>query len=91
MRTQASKAAGLKKDRDALIEFTKGCDIEMHEPDNDDVSARVVGDHLDNAFGEAIREEAMAEGYQEFVVILKRGVKTHRINLATLIAIARLS
>ena len=71
-----------------LIRFTKTCREDMHEPDENGISATVIGDHLDNAFGTAI----FAEGrhYQEFVVTLRNGKgETLEINLASLIALAR--
>jgi hypothetical protein len=84
----------MEKILEELIEFTKGCRNDMHEPDEQEVSALVVGDHLDNAMGNQIiyREDFT---YQEYVVVLKRkgegGTKEFKINLATLIALARLS
>ena len=72
-----------------LVEFTDGCREDMHEPDEQNIEARVVGDHLDNAMGTDIRSEAIEQGYQEFVVVLKRNNKTLKINLANLIALAR--
>lgn len=75
-----------------LRRITDSCRPDMHEPDEQDVSARVVGTHLDNAFGDSVAEEAIARGYQEFVVILKRaGRKEQRFNLANLIALARMA
>lgn len=57
---------------------------DWHEPDNNLVSARVVGDHLDNAKGHAI---TMNEGFQEYVVILAvDGKDSARVNLADLLA-----
>ncbi len=77
-----------------LLNITDTCRYDMHEPDEQGLSALVVGDHLDNAFGEAIREKAIIEGYQEFVVILNltTGERHEQalFNLATLIALARI-
>lgn len=81
----------LKDIRKRLLAITKGCTDDMHEPDNQDISARIVGDHLDNAFGEHIGTEAIEEGYQEYVVILRRNNKFEKFNLADLIALARQS
>ena len=70
-----------------LLAITKGCRHDMHEPDNQGLSARIVGDELDNAFGE---QETAHMGFQEIVVILTReGAGEERFNLATLIALAR--
>jgi len=64
--------------------FTKECRDDMHEPDEQDVSAKVVGKYLDNAGGESGE-------FNEINVILKKGKEIFKINLATLIAIARLA
>ena len=72
-----------------LKEFTKECRPSMHEPDEQDIEARVVGDHLDNAFGNNIRQKAVEDGYQEYVIVLRKGTEQFKINLADLIALAR--
>ena len=77
-----------------LLEITDGCRMTMHEPDEQEVTAEVVGTKLDNAFGESINEEQIAGGSQEMVVIIRRydaesNHKVFRVNLATLIALAR--
>ena len=70
-----------------LLAITKGCRHDMHEPDEQGLSARIVGDELDNAFGE---QETAHLGFQEIVAILTReGAGEERFNLATLIALAR--
>lgn len=74
-----------------LIEFTKECRDDMHEPDEQGIKARVVGDHLDNACGESVTADAVVRNYQEYVVVLDKGGDSFKINLATLIAIARKS
>ncbi len=81
----------LKERLGRLKEFTEDCREDMHEPDEQGIEAIVLGNHLDNAFGEQIGVEGLERGYHEFVVIL-RNTKTDkdmRINLATLIALAR--
>lgn len=73
-----------------LRDFTKACRSDMHEPDEQGIKARIVGDHLDNACGNHIVTDAIINGYQEFVVILENDKgESHLINLATLIALAR--
>lgn len=78
-----------------LLRITEGCRPDMHEPDEQDLSATVIGDHLDNTMGEYVNARAIEQGYQEYVVVLRRrlptGMRTEysRINLATLIALAR--
>lgn len=82
-----------RTDLQRLQEITAGCRPDMHEPDEQDLKARVIGDHLDNACGESIVERAICGGYQEFVVILERvldgEIVVEKFNLATLISIAR--
>ena len=72
-----------------LQTITNGCREDMHEPSEQDLKARVIGDHLDNAFGEDIRGIACENGFQEFVVVLERNDQMMKINLASLIALAR--
>lgn len=78
----------------ALMAATHDCRPDMHEPDEQDVKARVIGDHLDNAMGNAIIPELLVAGAHEFVVIIERSDrKPHitQINLADLIALARMA
>ena len=72
-----------------LREFTKECKWDMHEPDEEGITAVVFGDSFDNAFGEAIMDEGA--GFQEMVVVLYNEDKDtiFKINLASLVAIAR--
>lgn len=76
-----------------LVAITEGCRPDMHEPDEQDLKCWVVGDHLDNAFGNSIRPSAIVQGHQEYVVCLERFTGneflTEQFNLATLIAWAR--
>jgi hypothetical protein len=70
--------------------FTVDCRFDMHEPDEQGISAEVVGDHLDNAMGNCIMAESNIR--QEFVVILKNEDNEElKVNLADLIALARLA
>lgn len=74
-----------------LLEFTKNCRPDMHEPDEQGISALIVGDHLDNAMWEEIKYHDTFT-YQEYVVVLKKEWGWQlKINLATLIALARLA
>jgi len=84
----------MKQELQRLLEITAGCRPDMHEPDEQDVTARVLGFTLDNAMGNRIDENALIQGWQELVVILTRtygnGVTSYEaINLATLVALAR--
>jgi len=82
----------MRKELEALKKYLAECRPDMHEPDEQGIRAHVIGDHLDNACGESIREHAIANRYQEYVVILvKDGGEPHRINLATLLALARMA
>ena len=66
-----------------LLANTDGCREDMHEPDEQDLSAEVYGERLDNAWGdnpnsgELIVALSTSEGDEEW------------FNLATLIALAR--
>jgi hypothetical protein len=77
-----------------LLNITDMCRDDMHEPDEQGLSARIIGDHLDNACGEDIRAEAQINGFQEFVIILDLKASPRfeqaRFNLSTLIALARI-
>lgn len=86
---QNIKGTILEEDYKRLQRITEGCRDDMHEPDEQDITAYVVGDHLDNACGSHISDEAVAKCFQEYVVILERDGHTERFNLANLIAIAR--
>lgn len=59
-----------------------GVRLDWHEPDEQAVTAKVVGKTLDNAMGDS------GECNEMVVVIEKDGKEVHRINLATLLAIA---
>ncbi len=73
-----------------LIFFTQDCRPDMHEPDESGITASVVGTRLDNAFGNFIDERCILGGFQEQVVVLHHeGGESYKINLATLIALAR--
>lgn len=73
-----------------LLSVTTGCRDDMHEPDEQDVTARVIGTKLDNACGELVSSDALLNGYQELVVVLDRHYVPATFNLASLIALARI-
>jgi hypothetical protein len=84
----------MENDLKRLKNITKNCRPDMHEPDEQGISAMVVGDHLDNAHGSSVgRGYNIERGlcYQEFVVVLKNEEtgEMEPFNLATLIALAR--
>lgn len=75
-----------------LLSITDGCRDDMHEPDEQDVIATVVGDHLDNAMGDVRHPYNCGE----FIVTIRQGRKLtgyreEHFNLATLIAFARMA
>lgn len=75
----------------ALLEFTSECRPDMHEPDEQGFkTVTLVGDHLDNAFGEYIDPDAVIRKFQEYVLLIRKHEKALPINLATLIAFARI-
>jgi hypothetical protein len=86
----------LKDTLQRLQVITKDCRDDMHEPDQQGIKASVIGNHLDNAFGDSILPIALDGGYQEFVVTIDREdeetgeVTRERFNLANLIALAKL-
>ena len=80
-----------------LRQVTDTCRDDMHEPDEQELSAKVYGDHLDNAMGDSLYVPG-SQGDQlpwvEYVVCLTREksdgtIETEWFNLATLIALAR--
>ncbi len=80
MQNKENALLDLVKESLALRRFTASCRLDMHEPDEQGISAKVSGRTLDNAGvpGEII------------VTIKKDDGDFFTINLATLIAIARL-
>lgn len=69
-----------------LLKATNGCREDMHEPDEQGISAIVTGYRLDNAMG-----DNPSNNLSEFTVgIVRDSVKTEWFNLATLIALARI-
>ena len=72
-----------------VLAATRGCRPDMHELDEQGIDASIVGCNLDNAMGNHVDLNAIKEGYQEFVVVLRRDGQILEINLASLIALAR--
>ena len=73
-----------------LLKVTEECRDDMHEPDEQGLSARVVGYELDNAMGSSVTADAIIGGYQELVVVLNIRDEEHLFNLADIIALARI-
>lgn len=76
-----------------LLAITKDCRPDMHEPDEQGLKAWVIGNHLDNAFGNQLVPDLLKKGSHEFVIFLERfdGEKiiNEAFNLSSLIALAR--
>ena len=76
----------MKETLEKLLQITEGCRDDMHEPDEQGLSAKVLGVKLDNAFPSTTLSH-------EIRVMLTRGsgndFDTEFFNLATLIALAR--
>lgn len=89
----AHEKAMFSRELENLRAFTINCRESMHEPDEQGISAHVVGDHLDNAMGSNINETLILQHNQELVVILQKESAHHplMINLANLIALARMA
>ena len=88
----------LLREYNKLVEITKNCREDMHEPAENGVGAWAVGDHLDNAFGcdpkNNCREFLVGISKSDFPMYANKTQKDLKIeffNLATLIAIARKS
>ena len=80
------KCRTLEEMKDDLQEFQEkfGLRKDWHEPDEQGISAKVIGKQLDNTFGEMIDFPN-----REYVVVLYHNKKeVGRINLATLLAVA---
>jgi len=68
-----------------LILRTFDCRDDMHEPDEQGISAAVEGNHLDNAMG----DDPLTNCGELTVGTTDNSGKTEWFNLATLIALAR--
>jgi hypothetical protein len=74
----------LRKEHERLIEVTKACRLDMHEPDEQGISAVVTGWYLDNAHGAGPSSAEFAVGISN-----DDGCSYEWFNLASLIAMAR--
>ena len=67
----------------AVLSDRLGVRPDWHEPDNQSITARVIGDHLDNAMGPA----DAANNFGEYNILLDRdGTTVGVINIADLLA-----
>lgn len=74
------------EDLDALADDL-GVRADWHEPDEQNVSAYIRGNHLDNAMGSTMRDIGDDNSSGEFnIVIQKDGEDVAVINLATLLS-----
>jgi len=84
-----------KKSFDNLLEITNGCRSDMHEPDEQGLTAIVTGLKLDNTDGNQRQIYRTNPEAEEIIITLRRiwdeeGTYSQvEINLATLIALAR--
>lgn len=77
------------QDAQALADFAEEHALreDWHEPDEQNIGARIIGTHLDNAMGSTTGFEHVEHG--EFNVILTvDGEDTAVVNLATLLSFA---
>jgi hypothetical protein len=87
----------MKKSLENLLDITRGVRRDMHEPDEQGITAMVTGLKLDNTDGDARQLYQSNPESEEIVVTLRRTWDEHgtysqiQINLATLIALARLA
>lgn len=73
-----------------LLKITSECRLDMHEPDEQGITARVLGTRLDNAMGNRLSNNFLINGWQEMVVVIEHEDNgTEQFNLASLIAMAR--
>ena len=84
----------MQDDLDRLKNITEGCRPDMHEPDEQELSAAVSGQHLDNAMGDRIQPWLLerrrgVRGIAAAFASRKKGIMQENFNLATLIALAR--
>lgn len=70
-----------------LLVATEGCREDMHEPDEQGISARVIGNVLNNSCGTYLGGDPVM---QELLVILLKNEHGVYFNLADLIALARI-
>lgn len=73
-----------------LIEFARchGLRHDWNKPDNEGVTATIIGDHLDNAMGPKIIGSLLESGHHEYVIRLKGPKRDMDVNLADLLALA---
>lgn len=87
----------LKEMLTSLKYITAPCQMNMHAPDEQQLTVHIVGDHLDNLAGRLINVDAIRQGEQEYVICFERYDDESEeflyadINLADLIALARLA
>jgi hypothetical protein len=76
-----------KNDLKRLRSITVDCRDDMHEPDEQEVTAKVIGKTLDNAFSCPPAKFS----HNELMVVIERDGKEEYFNLANLIALARVA
>lgn len=94
MKNENSSMEYLKEIHARLWSITNGCRVDMHEPDEQGVTAVMVGNVFDNAYGSGMPPKWFGLNAEMMVAISRteRGYrKTEWINLADLVALARLA
>jgi hypothetical protein len=90
------KADKLRDDIARITEYLSE-DLVLNEFEGEEeLKASIVGTSFDNAFGHSVLREPIEQGFQEIVVCLNRyivntGLNHVQVNLASLIALARLA
>ena len=81
----------LNRELKVLLQATEGCRDSMHEPD---MTAFLVGTHMDNAWGEGppVLKDGWGEYAEQYLGLYPHeSARVHWFNLADLIALARMA
>lgn len=87
MARREPKTTTMEKFAQRLLMMTLTCRPDMHEPDEQGITAEVLGRILDNAHGDNGRS---GEYVVQLTLDIQQGKRVENFNLATLIALARL-
>jgi hypothetical protein len=82
----------LRKLADSLWHITRDCRDDMHEPDEQGVEGAVIGHRFDNAFclPDRAKTYSVSDPY-DLTLVLSRERERLNVNLADLVALARLA
>lgn len=73
-----------------LLGITKECRHDMCNPQEQKVSAYVIGDYLNNLHGDKITVCTLINREHELIISIDKGEESKKFNLATMIALARI-